>query len=171
MNAESSNTVGSQVFRPPLHPFVVVGVVFLFVEGLLLLIRLKTGNNYPFIMCGSLFVVMFVLAGWSRLEIRPDGFRYRTLLGTRRVAFADVSRAYFQVVGRDRHASEGMAVFRVEKKDGQRVTVNLRMFQMNAAAVLFTALERQGIEIEIPDLVAARRMADCVRAAQAEMRK
>jgi hypothetical protein len=51
------------------------------------------------------------------------------------------------------------------------VKVNLRTFPVEAAAVLFTALESHGIQIEVPDRWATRRMAEQVRAAQAKLRR
>jgi hypothetical protein len=43
-------------------------------------------------------------------------------------------------------------------------------FSVTAAADLFTALESHGIQIEVPDLWAARHMADEIRAEQAKTR-
>jgi hypothetical protein len=114
--------------------------------------------------------VFFLLLQVLRLEIAPTGFKYRNLSGSREVAFADVGRAYIEVV-RAESAPQGAAIFWVERRNGSRMKVNLHTFPVEAAAVLFLALEANGIRIEVPDAWAAGRMAQQVRAAQARLRK
>lgn len=88
--------------------------------------------------------------------------------GSRDICFTEIRRAYLEIT-RTRHALHGVATFWVEQNDGMRVKVNLRTFPLEAAAVLFTALEAHGIQIEVPDEWAARRMAEQVRVAQAKL--
>jgi len=110
----------------------------------------------------ALAVLFFLLLRILRLEIGPAVFKYRNLSGSREVAFADIGRAYFEVL-HARNAPQGVAAFWVERRGSSRVKVNLRTFPIEATAVLFTALESHSLQIEIPDLWAARRMAVSTR--------
>jgi hypothetical protein len=112
--------------------------------------------------------VLFLLLRVLRLEIRTDGFKYRNLTGSRKVEFADVSRAYLNVV-RAEAVPQGVAVFWVERKDGSKVKINLRTFPVEAAAILVTALESHGIHVEVPDASAAQQFEKQVRAAHLEL--
>jgi hypothetical protein len=149
---------------------VVVGVSALLFAALGGFIAVKKGDWTFLGVVVVVAAVLFLLLQALRLEIGPTGFKYRNLSGSREVAFADIGRAYFEVV-RAEYAPQGVAAFWVERCDGARVKVNLRTFPVEAAAVLFTALESHGIPIEVPDAWAARRMAEQVRAAQAKLQK
>lgn len=162
----STNT---RVYRVGAEVLVFAGVFALFFTTLGIVIAAKKGDwNFLAIIVGA-FAVFFFLLQVLRLEIGSEGFKYRNLSGSRTVLFADVRRAYVEVV-RDTQAPQGVAVFWVEQQDGKRVKVNLLTFPIQAAAVLFTALETHGVQIEVPDLWAARRMVDQIRTAQAKLR-
>jgi hypothetical protein len=162
-------SIGSRVYRAGIHLFAVVGVFTSLFAVLGLFIAVKKGDWTFLAVVVGVAAVLFLLLQVLRLEVGPSGFRYRNLSGSREVAFADVGRAYFEVV-RAKNAPQGVAAFWVERRDGERVKVNLRTFPVEAAAVLFTALEAYGIQIEVPDAWATRRMAEQVRAAQAKLR-
>ena len=167
MGGESSTR--PEVYRAGLHVLAVVGVFASFFAALGVLGAVKKGDwTFLAVVVGG-FGVLFLLLQVLRLEVGPDGFKYRNLSGSREVAFAQVARAYITVV-RAGKAPQGAAVFWVERRDGRRVKVNLRTFPIRAAAALFTALESHGIPIEVSDEWAARRMADQVRAEQAKRR-
>ena len=163
-------STGSQVYRVDIHLLVVVGIFASLLAALGVFIALKKGDWTFLGVVVGVAAVLFLLLQVPRLEVGPAGFKYRNLSGSREVAFADIIRAYFVVV-RAQYAPQGVAVFWVERRDGGRVKVNLRTFPVEAAAVLFTALESHGIQIEVPDAWATRRMAEQVRAAQANLRR
>ena len=147
----------------------VVGICAAMFTVLGAIIAVKKGD-WSFLAIVILVAASFVLLlQILRLEIGPTGFKYRNLSGSREVAFAEVGRAYFEVVRTDL-ARQGAAAFWVERRAGSRVKVNLRTFPTEAAAVLFTALEEHGVQIEVPEAWAARRMAEQVRAAQSKLR-
>ncbi|MCE9530463.1 MAG: hypothetical protein K8T89_04930 [Planctomycetes bacterium] len=150
------------------HLLVVVGIFAALFAGLGAFIAVKKGDWSYFGIIVAAAAFFFILLQVLRLEIGPKGFKYRNLSGSREVAFADVGRAYIEVL-RAKNAPQGAAGFWVEQRDGSRVKVNLRTFPIEAAAVLFTALESHGVQIEVPDLWAARQMAEQVRAAQAKL--
>jgi hypothetical protein len=162
-------SAGSKVYRVGVHLFAVVGVfAFLFVVLGVFLVLKKGDWTFLAVVVG-VAVVLFLLLQVPQLEVGRDTFKYRNLSGSREVAFTDVARAHIQVV-RATKAPQGVAAFWVERHDGGRVKVNLRTFPIQAAAALFTELERHDIQIDVPDEWAARRMADQVRAAQAKLR-
>ncbi len=164
-------STGSQVYRVGIHLLVVVGIFASLLAALGVFIALKKGDwTFLGIIIAVAAVLFLYLLQVPRLEVGPAGFKYRNLSGSREVAFADIGRAYFEVV-RAQYAPQGVAVFWVERRDGGLVKVNLRTFPVEAAAVLFTALESHGIQIEVPDAWATRRMAEQVRAAQAKLRR
>jgi len=159
----------SQVYRVGAHLLAIGGVFASLFAALGIAIAVKKGD-WMFLMVDiGVVAVLFLLLQVLRLEVRSDGFKYRNLSGSREVLFAEVSRAYIEVVRASR-APQGVGVFWVERRDRGRVKVNLRTFPIQAAAALFTALEMHGIQIEVPDEWAARRIADQVRAEQAKMR-
>jgi hypothetical protein len=167
MGRESSTS--PRVYRVGIH-LVVVLCIFASLFGALGLFTGAKRGDWTFLVIGvGIPAVLILLLQVLRLEITLDGFKYRNLSGSREVAFKDVSRAYFEVVQAVK-APQGVAIFWVERRDGKRVKINLRTFNIEAAAVLFNGLEAHGIEIGVPAEWAARRMADQVRAAQAKMR-
>ena len=163
-------STGFRVYGVGIHLLVVVGIFASALAALGVFIALKKGDWTFLGVVVAVAAVVFLLLQVPRLEVGPAGFKYRNLSGSREVAFADIGRAYFEVV-RAQYAPQGVAVFWVERRDGGRVKVNLRTFPVEAAAVLFTALESPGIQIEVPDAWATRRMAEQVRAAQAKLRR
>lgn len=162
-------TSASQVYRVGIHLLIVVGVFVSLFAALGFAIALKSGDWTFLAVIAAVAAVSFLLSQVLRLEVRRDGFTYRNLSGSREVTFLDVRRAYIEAV-RANAAPQGVGVFWVERRDGTRVKVNLRTFSIRAAAALFTALEMQGIPIEVPELWAARRLADQVRVEQAKRR-
>jgi hypothetical protein len=166
---EGEPATESRVYHVGTHLLVVVGIFAALFAVIGLFIAVKQGDwsflAIVILAAGGFVLLLQVL----RLEIGPTRFKYRNLSGSREVAFADVSRAYFDVVRSD-YAPQGAARFWVERRAGGRVKVNLRTFPTEAAAVLFTALEGHGIQIEVPEAWAARRMAEQVRAAQSKLR-
>jgi hypothetical protein len=80
-----------------------------------------------------------------------------------------ISRAYIEVVLTTK-TPQGAASFWVDRRGGERVKVNLRSFPVEAAAVLFNALESHGLQVEVPDEWASDRMLKQIRAAQAKLR-
>jgi hypothetical protein len=161
--------IGSRVYRAGIQLFAVVGVLASLLAALGVFIVVKKGDWTFLAVVVGVTAVLFLLLRVLRLEVGPAGFKYRNLSGSREVGFADVGRAYFEVV-RAGNAPQGVAAFWVERRDGERVKVNLRTFPVEAAAVLFTALEAHGIQVEVPDAWATRQMAEQVRAAQAKLR-
>ena len=159
----------SHVYRVGVHLLVVVGVFASFFVALGIAMVVKREDWTPLMLVVGATVVLILLLRVLRLEVRSDGFKYRNLSGSREVLFAAVVRAYIEVV-RAGSAPQGAGVFWVERRDGGRVKVNLRTFPIQAAAILFTGLESHGIQIEVPDEWAARRLVDQVRAEQAKMR-
>ena len=165
----AQSAVESQVYRVGTHLLAVVGFFALLFGALGVSVVVKRGDWTVLLIALGAAAVLLLLLQVLRLEVGPGGFRYRNLSGSREVAFADVGRAYFEVV-RATNAPQGVAAFWVERRGGGRVKVNLRTFPVRAAATLFTALEAHGIAVEVPDDRAARRMADQVRAEQVKMR-
>jgi hypothetical protein len=160
----------SRVYRVGIHLLVVVGIFAGLFAALGVFLAVKKGNWTVLAIVVAFAAVLFLLLQLQRLEIGGTSFKYRNLSGSREVTFADVGRAYFEVV-RAKNAPQGVARFWIERRDGSRVKINLRVFPVEAAAVLFTALESHDVEIEVPDAWAARRAADQVRAAQAKLRE
>jgi hypothetical protein len=148
-------------FRAGRHLYAVIGVFVSLFSALGALIVVKRGDwtFLAVVVAAALFLLLQVL----RLQVGFDGFKYRNLSGSREVAFAEVGRAYMDVV-RSQHSPQGVARFWIERRDGRRVKVNLRTFPVQAAASLFTALEAHDIQIEVPDEWAARRMVEQIRA-------
>src|SRR5712692_2856545 len=140
-------STGFRVYGVGIHLLVVVGILASALAALGVFIALKKGDWTFLGVVVAVAAVVFLLLQVPRLEVGPAGFKYRNLTGSWEVAFW------------------------VERRDGGRVKVNLRTFPVEAAAVLFTALESHGIQIEVPDAWATRRMAEQVRAAQAKLRR
>lgn len=166
MSQESSRS--GRVYRVGPSLQIVLGVFLTVFAGFGVTIGLKNGDWTFLAVIVGLASAVFFLVQILRLEIGPAGFQYRNLSGSRDICFTEIRRAYLEIT-RTRHALHGVATFWVEQNDGMRVKVNLRTFPLEAAAVLFTALEAHGIQIEVPDEWAARRMAEQVRVAQAKL--
>lgn len=155
-----------QSFRAGTHLYVVVGGFATLFAAVSIFAAIKQGDwTLPAAVVGGTAVAFGALQV-LRLEVGPDGFKYRNLSGSRGVEFAEVSRAYFEIVTAN---GVSVAAFWVDRSSGKRVKVNLRTFPIRAAAVLFPALEARGIAIEVPDHRGTRRARDQVRAAQAEL--
>ena len=167
MNGESAT--GSRVYCVGVHLLIVLGIAATILVAIGIVILVKSGE-WKFLACvAGGTALAFLLVQILRLEIGPSSFKYRNLSGVREVTFADVGRAYFEVIETSK-APQGVAVFYVDRRKGGRVKINLRTFSVAAAADLFTALESHGIQIEVPDRWASRRMADEILAEQAKTR-
>ena len=154
-----------QSFGAGIHLYLVAGGFAAFFVALSVFVAVKRGDwTVPAAVVGGA-VVLLALPQVLRLEVGPDKFKYRNLSGSREVEFADVRRAYFEVIERNGVAA---AAFWVDRSSGERVKVNLRTFPVRAAAALFSALDARGVAVEVPDDPAARRVSDQVRAAQAK---
>lgn len=160
---------GSRVFRAGTRVHVVIGFFALLFGALGLFVAVQKGDWSVFGVVLVIAAVLCLLLRVLRLEVGPSGFKYRNLSSSQDVAFADIARAYFEVPESDA-GPRVVAVFWVERRNGNRLKVNLRTFDIEAVAILFNALEAHGIQIEVPDEWAARRIADQVRAAQAKLR-
>ena len=161
-------TTEPQSFGAGGNLYAVVGFFAAIFAALGVAILVTRGDWTVLVIAVGVFAALALLLQVLRLEVGPAGFRYRNLSGSRQVAFADLTRAYFEVV----HAEQSprpVAAFWVDRRAGKRVKVNLRTFPVRAAAVLFSALEAHGVAIEVPDEPSARRVADQVRAAQAKL--
>lgn len=157
----------SQTFRAGGHLYIVIGILSILFVGLGVAIGVSRGNWTFLAVAAAAATVLFLLLQVLRLEVGPAGFKYRNLSGSREVAYADVSRAYFEVV-RAEGAPRPAVAFWVDRRVGGRVKVNLRTFPIRAAAALFTALETHGISVEVPDEPEAHRVNDQIKAARAE---
>lgn len=159
----------SEVFRAGLHLFVLIGLLVGLFLGVGTAIVVTKGDWTFLAAVGGMAVVLFSLLLVLKLEVRQAEFQYRNLSGSRTVAFADVERAYFETLRAD-VAPQGVAVFWVQPRKGRRVKVNLRTFPIRAATTLFSALERHGVAIEVPDGWAAQRMARQIREEQERLK-
>ena len=155
----------TQSFGAGIDLYLVVGGFAAFFVVLSVFVAVKQGEwTVPVAAVGGA-VVLLALPQVLRLEVGPDKFKYRNLSGSREVKFADVRRAYFEVI--EGHGTAA-AAFWVDRSSGKRVKVNLRTFPVRGAAALFSALEARGVVVEVPAGAAARRVNDQVRAAQAK---
>jgi hypothetical protein len=145
------------VFRAGLHLFILVGLLCALFLGLGVAVGARRGDWTFLAVVGAGALAVFLLPLALRLEVRPDAFAYRNLSGSRTVPFGEVERAYFETVRADA-APQGVAAFWVQLRGGKALKVNLRTFPVRAAALLFAALERHGVPIEVPDSGAAKRM-------------
>jgi CDP-diglyceride synthetase len=153
------------VFRTGNHLWSVVaifGIVFLGFGAWIAATR--SDWSFVVIVAGALAAI-FLLLTYLKLEIQDTGFHYRNLTTNRFVPFADIEIAYFETI-RASAAPQGVATFWVRLRDGKALKINLRTFPIRAAAVLFKAFERHGIEIVVPETWSARRMAAQIRAEQ-----
>ena len=113
----------------------------------------------------SVAIVWFVFLRRLRLEIGPDGVRCRGVIFNRTLQFAEISKAYFKTEYGG-YAPQGVSFFWLQPSEGKPMKVNLRYFPIDAAALLFTALERRNIAIEVPNTWSAKRMVAQVRKQQ-----
>jgi hypothetical protein len=157
------------VFRAGTHLYFIIGIFASLFLALGVLIAIKT-NEWAFLaVVGGGTAVLYALVSYLKLVIRENGFTYRNLSMNRSVEFAEIIKACFETV-HARAAPQGAAAFWVHLGDGTAMKINLRMFPIRAAAVLFSTLERHGISIEVPDTWAAQRMAGQIRAEQDKLR-
>jgi hypothetical protein len=168
MESESRNE--SRVYHAGINQLVLIGILTLFFVALGIYNVAKSHDWSPLCVCLVAMTALFALQLVLRMEIGPTGFKYRNLSGAREIKYADVNRAYFDVIHAS-NAPQGVAAFFVERRDGTRVKINIRTFSVRAAADLFTKLESHGIQIEVPDAWAARRTVQQVRAAQAKFKE
>jgi hypothetical protein len=156
-------------FGVGMNLLVVVTLFALFLGGLGLAVGLKRGDWTIFAIVVVVIVMMAVMLSVLRLEFSRSGFFYRNISGSTSVAWSNVTGATVQVVHHGK-SPRGVAVFWITLRSGPPLKVNLRTFPVEAAAILFSSIEAQGIAIEVPNDTAARRMVDQVRAAQGKRR-
>lgn len=147
---------------------VVSAIGMLFFVGLALALFLKKGHTGPLVVAlGASAVFGWFLAS-LRLEISRSWFKTASATGSRTVHFGHVTRAWIEVV-RMGKSPQGVPVFWIELRNGQALKIPLRVFPVQAAALLFSGLEAHGVQVEVADAWAARRMNDQVRSAQAQI--
>ncbi len=123
------------------------------------LVTRESAQAWPLLaVAGAVAAVLLAGLAVLRLEVGPRGIRYRSLTTRCSLRFEEIERAYFETVV-NRAAPQGLALFWIRPKQGKALRINLRVFSDAAPALLLAALERHGISIDIPDTLAARRMA------------
>ena len=95
----------------------------------------------------------------TRMRIDHRGLAVTGVFSATSLRFEDVARARIVMV------PGGRARFRVETRHGER-EVPLQIFPVAAAAQVFTALEAEGVVIEVADDPRAQRLDAQIRAAQ-----
>ena len=137
-------------FRCVTYLYVVVGIVASLIALKPALGTSNTGHwTFVLWLCVGT-AVQFSYLTYLKLEVRRSSLTYRNISGTRFVEFAQIERAYWGGKG---------AVLYLRLREGDNVKINLSTFPIRASAVLFTALERNGIPIGVPGTVAAKRWA------------
>jgi len=101
-------------------------------------------------VAGGAALYLLVKLLYLRLQVSPEGIRYRTLAADRAFAFGDIERGYFEQVV-NRAAPQGVRTFWIRPKQGKPVQIDLRSLPVRAATVLYAALQRHGIPIDIPE--------------------
>ena len=148
---------------------VVVGVAASLFSTLGVLLWLKKGNHgFLLGVLASTAALLFVLST-LRLEISPNLLKRRSIFGSDLVQFKDVAGAYISVEHSPK-APQRVASFWIQPRKGPPLKINLRSYPVQAAAMLFSILEAQGVDIDVPDAWSARRMEQQIRAAQAKAR-
>jgi hypothetical protein len=163
-----SNNVHDQkvVFRCDTRPYVVAGIFAGLLLALGILVAFKKRDWSFVVLSGSGTAVLFFALAYIKMEIWSSGFIYRNLTGTRSVEFANIGKAYFErVIG---HGME-FAAFWVQLRDGRKMKINLRTLPIRASALLFTALQRERIPIEVPEILDAQRLTDDIREEQLKL--
>lgn len=141
-----------------------VGSIFLVIFGL---VASKNGDWRGIMIVAGIMAALFLMIQVLRFRVGPDSFSCRTLVSSKTYHYADISIGYFMVtISQSR--PQGTATFGIELKDGQKAEINLRLFPIGAAVLLFDELERHNIPIEVPDLWAAQRMLKDILKAKAK---
>jgi hypothetical protein len=153
-------------FRADTRVYVIVSIFCVFFVILGTSITLKQPNQWP-VLAVALAVLgaFFVGLNFLRFEVGPDYFFYRNLSGSRKLPFTDISRTGFGAIYVSGTPAPG-ASFWIEPKRGKSFKVKLRTFPIEAAARLFSALDRAGIPIDVPDVWGCQRMASQIRDCQ-----
>ncbi|UYC17991.1 hypothetical protein NRY95_08575 [Xanthomonas campestris pv. phormiicola] len=132
-----------------------------------MLLWLEKGNHgFLLGVLASSAGLLFVLST-IRLEISRNLLKRRSLFGVDIIQFKDVVSAYISVEYSSK-APQGSASFWIQPRNAAPLKINLRLYPVQAAAMLFFILEAQGIDIDVPDTWSARRMQQQIRAAQAK---
>jgi hypothetical protein len=76
------SATGARVYRAGIHLYAVVGVFALLFVTMEVFIAVKRGDWTFFAVVVGGSVVLFLLLQVLRLEVSPDGFKYRNLSGT-----------------------------------------------------------------------------------------
>jgi hypothetical protein len=157
------------VFRVSVGVLIIAGIFASVFLALGIIIAITRGDWTVLAVIGAATAIFYALLHYLRLEVRPGGFTYRNLSMNRSIEFAEVEKAYFETMVAD-VAPQGVATFWVQLRRGRPIKINLRTFPLRAAASLLTALELQGIPIEVPESWAAQRMARQIRKEQPKLR-
>ena len=148
--------------KPAWRPYVVIGVIYLVVGGIGLLAGLVKGEWTGFSITSAI-ALSFLAALWrARLQVEPPSIVYQTLFSRREIAYADIADAFFETV-RSGFAPQGAAKFFLRLKNGKTLGINLRLFPIETAALLFQHLEARHIPLAAPATWAARRMHDQIQ--------
>lgn len=148
---------GRETFRAAGRPYAMVGAMTGFFVGLGALATWENAGAWPVLAIAAgagLYLVIKLL--YLRLEITGDGVRYRTLRADRTWGFADLERGYFQTVV-NRAAPQGVRSFWLKPRAGPAINIDLQTLPVRAATVLFGALQRHGIPIDVPESPAPER--------------
>jgi hypothetical protein len=156
------------VFRALVRLYVFVTALTLFFLTLTVLTAIKKGDWWPVVYPPLFASPLYALLMWLRLDVDADGFSYRGPLGTRRVVYTDVTRAYFETI-RSGNAPQGVTHFYVQLRSGENVSIKLRCFPIRAAAWILTALERHQVPIDVPETWSARNMHGQILAEQKKL--
>jgi hypothetical protein len=101
-------------------------------------------------VAGGAALYLTVKLLFLRLQVSAEGIRYRTLGADRAFGYADIERGFFtQVV--NRAAPQGVRTFWIRPKQGKPMQIDLRSLPVRAATVLYGALQRHGIPIDVPE--------------------
>lgn len=153
------------MFRAGKHMLTVIAIFSALLIALSFGGVVRYGDWEGVAISASLSLFVFAITLPLRLEIGPHGIRYRDLRGARSLEFASMTRAYLEMVHSGRRRS--LARLSMEAREDRPVRINVRTFDVEAIARLFTALEARAIEIEV--LSGAAGVAKQVRAAQASL--
>jgi hypothetical protein len=154
------------VFRAAPSQYVLVAIVGTFFTGLGIFVGLNKGDWAIAAFGVAAAAVLLGLILYLRLEVRADGFTYRTLIINCDVAYSQVLRGHFVTEFHD--GIETGARFALELHDGSMFRPRLRSFPIQATALLFDRLEQAGVPVRDPDSGSAKRLCDKITAARAK---
>lgn len=147
-------TAGSETFRATGRSYGQLAALTGFFLGLGVLAMWENRGAWPVLAvaaCMGVYLVIKLL--FVRLEVSAEWVRYRTLGADRTFAFGDLERGYFETVV-NRAAPQGVRSFWLKPKAGRAINIDLRALPVRAATVLFGALQRHGVTIDVPERLA-----------------